>query len=237
MRIAICDDDLGTADYIRSLVTDWAADRGNGVEVDTFPSAEAFLFRYAECKDYQLLLLDVEMGRQNGIDLAKTIRRENEDVQIAFITGYPDFIAEGYEVSALHYLMKPISAERLFSVLDRAKKALSHVKKAILLPLDGEMLRLPVEDIQSVEAFDHQLEISTADRSHLVKLPLKEMEGMLGDTFVCVHRGCLANLAHVKKITKTDVLLDSGKTLPVSRRNYNDVNRAMLRYLKGGEDR
>ena len=52
------------------------------------------------------------MGRMNGVDLAKTIRQFNDTVQIVFITGFPDFIAEGYEVSALHYLMKPVSEEK-----------------------------------------------------------------------------------------------------------------------------
>ena len=47
------------------------------------------------------------------VDLAKTIRETNDPVQIIFITGFPDFIAEGYEVSALHYLMKPVSEEKL----------------------------------------------------------------------------------------------------------------------------
>lgn len=138
MRIAICDDDRATADYIASQVSVWAMGQDEPVTADIFPSAEAFLFCYAEDKDYQLLLLDIEMGEQNGIDLAKTIRRENEEVQIAFITGYPDFMAQGYEVSALHYLMKPVSPEKLFALLDRAKRALARKKRAILLPLEGD---------------------------------------------------------------------------------------------------
>ena len=235
MRIAICDDDRATADYIASQVSVWAMGQDDPVTADIFPSAEAFLFCYAEDKDYQLLLLDIEMGEQNGIDLAKTIRRENEEVQIAFITGYPDFMAQGYEVSALHYLMKPVSPEKLFALLDRAKRSLAREKRAVLLPLEGESLRLLVEDIQSVEAFDHHLEVTTAQEVHRVKLTLREMEGMLGNTFVCVCRGCLANLRHIRRITRIDVELDNGKVLPVSRRNYNDVNKAMLRYLKGGD--
>ena len=86
-----------------------------------------------------------------------------------------------------------------------------------------------------MEAFDHHLEVTTVQEVHRVKLTLREMEGMLGNDFVCVCRGCLANLRHIRRITRTHVELDNGKVLPVSRRNYNDVNKAMLRYLKGGD--
>lgn len=233
MHIAICDDDRAAVELISSFVTDWATAHNIQVHIDTFPSAEAFLFHYADHKFYDILLLDIEMGELNGVDLAKTIRQENDTVQIVFITGYPDFMAEGYEVAALHYLMKPVSSEKLVSVLDRAVKNIGREKKAVLLPVDGEIIRVTVEDIQCVEAFDHLLEI-TAHEIYTVKLPLHEMEALLGDGFVCVHRGCLANLEHIKKITKTDVVLDCGKTLPVSRRLYADVNRAMLRRIKGG---
>ena len=77
-----------------------------------FPSAESFLFDYAEQKNYDFLLLDIEMPSMNGVELAQKIRQENNAVQIIFITGYSDFMAEGYEVSALHYLMKPVSFQR-----------------------------------------------------------------------------------------------------------------------------
>jgi hypothetical protein len=72
--------------------------------VQAFESAEAFLFSYAEDKDYDILLLDIQMKNMSGIDLAREIRKDNEMLQIIFITGLTDYIAEGYDVSALHYL-------------------------------------------------------------------------------------------------------------------------------------
>lgn len=74
-------------------------------------SAEAFWFQYEEEKDYEILLLDIEMEQMNGIELATKLRTDDETIQIIFITGYPDYIAQGYEVAALHYLMKPVCAE------------------------------------------------------------------------------------------------------------------------------
>jgi DNA-binding LytR/AlgR family response regulator len=116
-KIAICDDSKADLNYISSLVTDWAKLSGNTVNIKTFPSAEALLFHYSDDKSYDILMLDIEMGNMNGVQLAKEIRKENDAIQIIFITGYSDYIAEGYEVSALHYLMKPIDQAKLFSTL------------------------------------------------------------------------------------------------------------------------
>ena len=115
-RAAICDDSTTDAEFVGSILHQWAAERGIEVESERFASADAFLFRYAEDKSFDLLLLDVEMPGTDGVTLAKTVRQENEAVQIVFITGYSDYIAEGYDVAALHYLVKPVSREKLFAV-------------------------------------------------------------------------------------------------------------------------
>lgn len=76
---------------------------------------ESFLFRYDEYKAFDILLFDVEMSGMDGVSAARKVRRENAAVQIVFITGYSDYIAEGYDVAALHYLMKPLNKEKFFS--------------------------------------------------------------------------------------------------------------------------
>ena len=119
-KIAVCDDAQADRDYIRTLAARWASDRGISVQVQDFASAERFLFHYAEESDFDILLLDIEMDGMDGATMAKRLRQDNDTLQIIFVTGYTDYIAEGYEVAALHYLVKPLKEEKLFSVLDRA---------------------------------------------------------------------------------------------------------------------
>ena len=101
LRIAVCDDAEEDRTYVSGLVKDWAAQAGHQAEITAFSSAESFLFRYAEDKNWDILLLDIEMGAMDGVSLAKRVRKDNEAVQIVFVTGYSDYIAEGYEVAAL----------------------------------------------------------------------------------------------------------------------------------------
>lgn len=235
-RIAICDDNPRDARIVQNLLNHWAGERNTLIRTEIFPSAESYLFRYAEDKDWDILLLDIEMGTMDGVTLAKHIRQENETVQIVFITGFADYLAEGYEVSALHYLMKPVSEVKLSAVLDRAVSALRKTERVILLPVGGEMLRLPVSQVQYVEAFSHTVAIITGTDTLRIKMPISEIEKLLGEGFVRCHRSYLVGLKHISRLSKTEVTLDSGKALPLARSAAASVHKAFISYYTGEQD-
>lgn len=225
--VAICDDAAADRDYLQTLVKRWAADRGHRVELTLYPSAESFLFRYAEDKDVQILLLDIEMGPMDGVSLARTLRKENDAVQIVFITGYSDYIADGYEVEALHYLMKPMKEEKLFAVLDRAVEKLHSNQRTLLLELPGEVVRLPVYQIRSAEVQGNYVTIH-AKTDCTVKMTLSELEAQLDDNFFRLGRSALVNLGCVARVSKTAVTLNDGTVLPLPRGAYERINRAII---------
>ena len=235
-KIAICDDSPADRQYVLNMVERWAASASHVVHTDTFTSAENFLFHYVENCDYDILLLDIEMGNMDGVTLAKRLRQTNNSVQIVFITGFADYISEGYEVAALHYLMKPVKQDKLFSVLDRAVAAMQKTERVILLPVGGEMLRLPVSQVQYVEAFSHTVAIITGTDTIQVKMPISEVEKLLGDGFIRCHRSYLVGLKHMARLSKTEVILDSGKTLPLSRSAAPLVHKAFVSYYTGEKD-
>ncbi len=115
-RMAICDDISEALDTAENMARDWANLRGFELEIDRFSSAPDFFADYENGR-YDILLLDIEMGDMNGVTLAKNIRKKSETVQIIFITGYSDYISDGYDVAALHYLMKPLKRAKIFEVL------------------------------------------------------------------------------------------------------------------------
>ena len=143
LNIAICDDEQIQVEYLRASVDKWARSRRYPVEITTYPSAEAFLFEYSENKSFDILLLDVEMGKMNGVDLAKYIRRENHVIQLIFVTGFYEYFSDGFDVSALHYLIKPATEAKLFPVLDRAVQNLAYRERSVLLSTaDGKGIRI-----------------------------------------------------------------------------------------------
>lgn len=236
-KIAICDDMEQDTQYIASAVNKWAEKEGITVAIEAFPSAESFLFYYAEHKDFDILLLDIEMQTMNGVELAKRIRKENDSVQIVFITGFPDFMAEGYDVSALHYLMKPVSFDKLSAVLDRAADRLNKTEKSVIITVDGETIRVAASDIISIEAFAHSCTLTTLNARFELKTGITAIEKMLceaaGGEFVRCHRSYIVGVKYIKSISKTDITLDTGAKIPLSRGNYQAANQAFIRYFKG----
>ncbi len=226
-RIAICDDSDADRKFISEMVHRWAADAGHTVQTSAFASAENFLFHYAEKKDYDILLLDIEMGAMDGVTMAKKLRQENDAVQIIFITGYSDYISEGYEVAALHYLMKPVKEEKLFSVLDRAAEKLLKNEKVLYLESCGEMVRVPVYQIRYADVFGNYVTLHACEEV-TVKMTLSELEKELDDRFFRVGRSALVNLTQISRVTKTEIRLICGASVHLPRGAYESVNRAII---------
>ena len=228
-RVAIVDDSTTDADFVQGILNRWADLRQANIQAEVFPSAEAFLFRYAEDKDWDILLLDIEMGAMDGVTMAKRVRQDNEAVQIVFITGYSDYIAEGYEVAALHYLMKPVNREKLLSVLDRALEKRKQEERCLNLEAYGEMVRIPFYDIRYLEVHQNYVTVH-AKADYTVKRTLGDFEKELDNRFCRVGRAMILNLKYIQRVTKTEVRLSDGTVLPLPRGAYEPLNRAIIQH-------
>lgn len=228
-RIAICDDEQNQIEYITSIVTSWSNHKGHSCEIRTFASAEAFLFEYEEDKAYDILLLDVEMKNMNGIELAKRIRKDNNRAEIIFITSHFEFVGEGYEVDALHYLIKPISVEKLTQVLTKAAEKLSVEPPSVVISCEGETVKLYESDILYVESFLHYIVIHTKDNEYKIKENISVFENKVSDVFYRIHRSYLVSLKYITQISRTSVNIGNTE-LPLSRGKYDNINRAFIEH-------
>ena len=235
-KIAICDDEPAQLKLLSGLVRKWAAERRVPVQVETFPSAEAFQFAWAGDRSYFVVLLDIQMEGVSGIELAKQLRRESEELAIIFVTGIPDYIGEGYDLAALHYLLKPVREEKLFACLDRAARQERNEPVILLTGSEGETLRVPQREIQYIEAFAHTVEVHTGRGVIEARVGLNALEQELEpEWFVRSHRSYLVGLRYVARLGKTELYLDSGVSVPISRRLFGEVNGAFVRYYRGQE--
>ena len=258
-KIAVCDDEQADAAYVVNCIKKWASDHAVIVHVETFPSAEAFWFRYEEDRTFDILFLDIEMnaagalnvngthaaadtdvavdrnavsggGGMNGIELAAKIREYDHAVQIVFVTGYMDYIAEGYDVEGVHYLLKPVTQERLVSVLDRAVRRAKGREKELCLHTAEGTVRIPAGSIRYLEVQRNYVTVH-AEEPYTVKKTLGELEKELDERFFRTGRSFIVNLRFVQKITKSQVYLKDGTQVPLSRGLYEEINRAVIRYF------
>ena len=229
--VAIVDDVLQDREYIAGLVYQWAQEKGHTVTLKTFPSSEAFLFAREESKKSEMLLLDIEMGAMNGVELAKELRQVQKDtmLQLVFITGFPDFIAEGYEVDALHYLIKPVVPAKLFSVLDKAVTNLAKVEKHLRVTYDRRTDFIPLSKIYYIEAQRQYVLIHAEDGEYRMKTSLAETKGALDEYFFQCQRSFLVNLRHVTQVKNGCVILKNDIEVPIGRGMAEKVGKEIIK--------
>lgn len=222
LTIAICDDNEGQIKELRRLLSEWSADKPFALNIDEYISAESFLFSYPD-KPCNLILLDIEMKRLNGMELAKKLRSEGDMLPIVFITGYSEYMSDGYEVEALHYLLKPVDKVKLFAVLDRYIKRHTS-ENEILLSCDEGSMHISPEMIVYCEAVGKKTHVHLQDKTLVCTMGISSMKNILPEEFIFCHRSYIVNLRYVRSIGKSEIALDSGKNLPLSRRLYKEVN-------------
>jgi len=234
MRIAICDDEGTLAALVERLIERWGEERGRPCLVRTFESGEALLFETAGSYPFDLMLLDIELGdgRLGGLDLARTVRETDSRVALAFLTNHPGYVFEGYEVAALRYLLKPVTEENLFPLLDLVLARTGRASRYLVLEVDGEQRRVEEDGILSLEARGHTVLVETAGGPLTVRSSLAALARDLGEDFIPTHRSFLVNLRHVERVGRSECFLEGGRTVPVSRGNWEKLNRAFIAYYR-----
>lgn len=230
-RVAICDDEQKQIEDIEDILLKWGSLRGHVCRICTFPSGEAFLFAYEEDKAYDILLLDVKMRNISGIDLARRIRQEDDRAEIIFLTSYFEFAGEGYDVDALHYLLKPVSEEKLMQVLDKAAEKLAEQPPHVVIAFEGSTIKLYEAQILYVESFLHYISIHTAEGEYKIKENISSFGEKLSNAFFRTHRSYLVSLRHIIRISRTSVTLEGEIELPLARGKYDEINRAYISYM------
>ena len=225
-RVFLCDDSAKDTEYLLGFVESWAKQRAYALEIRRFSSGEALLFSL-EDEMPDILLLDIEMPGINGVELARRVREKSEDAQIVFVTGYSDYIAEGYDVSALHYLMKPVDSAKLTTVLDRAVTRLLDRSRMLTLHTAEGTVRVPFREIVYIESRRNYVTVH-AKEDYTEKKTLAAVEQELDDRFFRAGRSFILNLSHVRQVLKNEVLFSDGTKIPLPRGVYEALNRTII---------
>lgn len=230
MKIAICEDNPVEAEEIERIVKNWALESKTDLSVVWYPTAEAFWFSY-EDQVFDALFLDIQMPGEDGISLAKRLREQGDRIPIVFVTGIDDFISEGYDVEAVHYLLKPVREKKVAECLERICQ--KQTEFFVLLSTEDGVVKVSQRDILKIEVFGHHCVYTTVDGTYKVTQSLKEArKNLLPDRFVLCYRGILVNLQNIESINHSQVNLTGGIQAPVSRRMYGEINQAFIRFFQ-----
>lgn len=236
MKIAVIEDEEPHRNLLIHFLEEWRRETDRSVTVEAFGTAEGFWFRYEEERDFDVLFLDIQMPGMDGVELARKVRALDGDIVIVFATGISDYLEEGYEVEALHYLIKPLSAQKVKRCMEKALGRRRQEHFVTLHRLE-ETLKISQEGIDYVEARGRGCAIGRVRAEEILEVRegFSELEALLDkDEFLKCHRSYLCRISNIRQIGREEIEFDDGKRIPVSRRLYKQVNQRFIEYFRRG---
>lgn len=240
IRIAICDDNSLQRDLLRDTLDDYMSRTGLPLKPEEFSDGSELLNRIRGEGGFDIYILDLIMPGVNGMEVATTLRMLRDEGIIIFLTSTVDYALASYDVNALHYLMKPLDRNKLFSVLDRAMAQLQRIEDKFILvrTRDGEV-RVPLNDLQFVSLQNRALHYHLVRGSDVdglvIRVPFREaVAPILKDSrFVLCGISMVVNLTCIDQMDCESVLLNDGTMLYPSKAACSALKKEWTAYHKG----
>ena len=233
MNIAVVDDE----EAIREQINNFIKKRNPDFNISGFATGEELL---AAEKDFDMIFLDIQMEGISGIEVARTFRQSGVDVVLIFITGIKEYVFEAFDVSAFHYLLKPIEEQKFLEVLSRAaeevRKRKGQKERQIFIRAKNQGYTLSLNNILYIESRGRKVEIHTSDMEDVIAsyITMDELERQLRDSFYRCHRGYLVNMAHIARYDSDSIFLSNGEKVYLTRKKHNEFVKAYMWYLQNG---
>lgn len=238
MRIAIVDDMPTERALLRGRLEGQLARRNIQADILEYANGEDFL--EAERKrPFTAAFLDIYMTGMTGMDAAKELRKTNADCLLVFTTTSTDHALEGFQVRAMHYLVKPFTDEDISMLTDELIARTPQPDRYMTLKVDGSEVRLPYQNIVYAEHFAHVIYVhTTIGKTLATRLPFRSFIEPLRDEprfFVC-GRGTVVNLEHAVDFEGSSFVMDDGNRVLVGQDLVKGARQAFMEYLlqRGG---
>ncbi len=232
MKIAVCEDQIEFQNVILSHLSNLKSIYK--LDVTTFDSGEKLIESVKNNSYYHIFFLDIQMEKMNGIEVAQVIRKYDKKASIIFVTSHPDYAIDGYKVSALHYLLKPVTSEQFIEVFKKAVNSLELQSKTITIISGTKVIAIDVAAILYIESYGREVFFYTKDLTYKTYSSFSnELERLEKFNFVQSHRCYMVNLAHVKAVEKQNVRVTGDTRVPLSRNKYKLFYSKYSNYILG----
>lgn len=231
INIGICDDEASMRRLLRAPLEQKLQLLGADYRIFEYDCGETLVTR-PETEWLDILFLDIEMKQLSGMETARNLRKRNSHTLLIFVTAHPDFVFQGYEVHAFHYILKPYENQKIMKVLEQALKELGqNQERYFTLEQKSGTMKIPAKKILAFSSDRRKIIISLEDGNKLEFYgKLDAVETDLPDYFIRCHNRHLVNLNYVTALEKDGCTLKS-QSFPVSRAYRQSVEIAFARLL------
>ncbi|MCL2695891.1 MAG: LytTR family DNA-binding domain-containing protein [Clostridiales bacterium] len=229
MRLALCDNDKGLLCALKPIIYQYANTHRFEMVIDEFNSGEDFLQSDAA---YDMVFLDYKMGGVDGLHAARELRVRNAACTIIFMTNYPQFVYEAFEVNTFRFFEKPLDAAKIHAALDDYFRRYGN-DYPILLRHEGEVKQVDTGDIVFLEALRKRCRVHLQDKQLYCAKTMSVISDWLPENhFYKVNRAFIINFNYVASYDNEKILMKNGETVPVSRRFFPAFRIAFREYAQ-----
>lgn len=234
IKIAFCDDDLSMLNEIGGLLDRYRVERNQEMDYTAFNNL-LDLLSAIECGNrYDILLLDVIMPGETGIDAAAEIRNYDSNVKIIFLTSSAEYAVQSYSVGAFFYQLKPIRAESFFHLMDAVLAVCEKEQtNSLILRCKNGITRIDLKQLEYCEVLHRTLFIHLTGGKVLESIgSMDKLSDQLEPygNFLRPHRSYLVNLEYVQHLSCRAITMSCLTEIPIPHGKYNEIKNAFLEY-------
>lgn len=230
LKIVICDDEVSVISQLHHYLIQYRETQQEELEILTFQSAKDLLSCFQN--QFDILILDVELQEENGIELARQLRNQGCDAIIIFVTQYLQFATEGYKVNAYRYLLKPVTYLSFQNELHSAFIQAKIRKKEITVLVENHVWKkVSSSQILSAEVFKRNTVLFLENSEVHTLEPLKSIYAKLEPIgFIKVYKNSIVNPEKIADYDNTQITMSNGRTIPISRYRYAEFKKKYMEY-------
>lgn len=233
MYIAIVEDDEAFAGMLEQKILsepEWET-----AEIDRYRDPCVFQDALAEGRRYDFCFLDMMMPEMDGLQLAAWVRKSGLRMPVVFITSFPEYAIDGYQVQAFDYLIKSQLDRKWSGMADRLKKHLAREKAEIYtVALGSKVERIPADRIRYVYKQDKNAIFYTDEGELSVRKTMRDVMEELRPfgCFLQVRKGAIVNVEKIRKATAKEILMEGGERITIGRLYVEDVRNRLHAWLE-----
>ena len=229
MLAAICDDEKIFRDAIKSELTEYAAAHRLRLDICDFSCADDLLVSE---KRFDMVFLDYQMPGIDGMEAARVLRSRSVTCSIVFVTSYPQFVLESFEVQPFRFLLKPVQADQ---ITDLMNSFLGQQKKLspIVVIHDNRQTVVEAKEILYLEGSGKYCVIRTMDNTYTSSKTLAQVHALLPQhCFYRTHKSFVINLYCVRSFDKDTVTMLNGEIAKIGRGKIRELRQVYAQFVK-----
>lgn len=232
IKISICEDEAYFMAELNRLMDKYCSVKEVQASISAFSNGEKLL---ASSQRSDIILMDIKLPGSNGMEIIHRLRGLGIDSQVIFVTAFQKYVFQAFDLDAVHYILKPVSEEKLFSAMDKAIKRIhSNHEKTLLITNGTAASRIPLKDILYCEAMNHQITIHTLREQIRFFGTLDAVQEKLDDRFFRCHRSYIVNMDYVIDQRNGSAIVEGGDHILIARRRQQAFTKKLLDVCREG---